>query len=196
VGNWEKMGYFRYMPWLLEGKLKDNPPWNIPVAETGFSIGRNSSCQLILNAASVSRRHGTIFFHHQEPYLADLGSRNGTFVNGCRISGKTRLKEGDIISFGAVDFLLRYSDDADEGAEKTIIDDGTDRKRQFSEFFNLSEREEEVLFLLVKGLSIKDIAEKLFISPGTVKNHVLKIYAKTGAHSRIELANLYQEYSG
>ena len=186
------------MSWFLEGKLKDNSPWFIPVSGRGFTIGRSSRSQLILTAASVSRRHGSITFHNNEPYLNDLGSRNGTFVNGGRITGEIRLKEDDIISFGAVDFVLRHSDDEeddDDDGEKTIIDEGVDRKRQFSEIFGISEREEEVLFLLIKGLNIKEIGEKLFISPGTVKNHVLKIYAKTGSHSRIELSTLYREYS-
>ena len=184
------------MPWFLEGKLKDNSPWFIPVNGSGFTIGRSSSSQLILNAASVSRLHSIIVFHHNEPYIQDGGSRNGTFVNGCRILGETRLKEGDILSFGKVDFILKHPEDEEDESEKTIIDEGSDRKRTFTEIFNISDREEEVLFLLIKGLSIKEIGEKLFISPGTVKNHVLKIYAKTGAHTRIELSTLYQEYTG
>ena len=191
------MGYPKSMSWFLEGKLKDNSPWYIPVSGGGFSIGRSSRSQLILTAASVSRKHGSISFHNYEPYLSDLGSRNGTFVNGGRISGEVRLKEDDIISFGAVEFVLRHSDDEDDDEEeKTIIDEGGgQKKRIFSEIFKISEREEEVLFLLIKGFNIKEIGEKLFISPGTVKNHVLKIYAKTGAHSRIELSTLYREYS-
>lgn len=184
------------MSWFLEGKLKDNSPWYIPVDQIGFSIGRKSSSTLILNAASVSRRHSEIIFHHQEPFILDKGSRNGTFVNGSRIKEETRLKEGDIIGFGKVEFILRHPDDEDidDESEKTIIDDGINHQRSFSEVYGISEREEEVLFLLVKGLSIKEIGDKLFISPGTVKNHVLKIYAKTGSHSRIELSTLYQNF--
>ena len=182
------------MPWFLEGKMKDNSPWNIPIDREGLTVGRSSSCNLILNAASVSRQHGKISFRHEEPYLHDLNSRNGTFLNGGRVAGESRLKEDDIISFGTVDFTLRHTAEAEEENEKTIIDEGVDRKKRFSEIFGLSEREEEVLFLLIKGLSIREIADKLFISPGTVKNHALKIYAKTGAHSRIELSTLYREY--
>ena len=183
------------MSWFLEGKLKDNSPWFIPISERTFSIGRSSSSKLRLHAGSVSRRHSTITFHNQEPFITDLNSRNGTFINGCRIAGETRLKEDDIISFGTVEFVLRFQEEDDDEEEKTIIDEGIDRKKNFTQVFNLSDREEEVLFLLVKGFSVKDIGEKLFISPGTVKNHVLKIYSKTGVHSRIELSTLFQEYS-
>ncbi len=183
------------MSWFLEGKLKDNSPWFIPLDEKGFSIGRSSSCDLILNAASVSRKHSTVVFIEEEPYLSDSKSRNGTFINGCRVYDKTRLKEDDIVCFGTVEFVLRYQDE-DSEEEKTIIDEGLSSKKSFSEIYGISEREEEVLFLLIKGLNIKDIGEKLFISPGTVKNHVLKIYSKTGVHSRIELSTLYQEKAG
>lgn len=48
----------------------------------------------------------------------------------------------------------------------------------------LSEREKEVLFLMVTGLPNKAIAEKLFVSPGTVKTHTLNIYQKMEVNNR------------
>lgn len=48
----------------------------------------------------------------------------------------------------------------------------------------LSEREKEVLFLLVTGLPNKDIAERLYISPGTIKTHTLNIYRKMEVSNR------------
>lgn len=59
--------------------------------------------------------------------------------------------------------------------------------------FGISEREAEVVDLLGRGLTNKDIAEKLFISPGTVKNHIYNIYQKTGVQTRVELLNLLAE---
>ena len=50
----------------------------------------------------------------------------------------------------------------------------------------LTERELEVLRLMAKGWSNRQIAKQLFISEGTVKNHVTNIYAKLGVHSRAE----------
>ncbi|WP_417144955.1 response regulator transcription factor [Raoultibacter massiliensis] len=51
----------------------------------------------------------------------------------------------------------------------------------------LSEREKEVFFLLVRGKSTQQIADKLFLSPYTVKAHTRNIYAKLDIHSRNEL---------
>ena len=47
-------------------------------------------------------------------------------------------------------------------------------------------REKEILRLLASGISTKAIAGKLFISPGTVRNHINKILSKLGVHSRLE----------
>ena len=55
--------------------------------------------------------------------------------------------------------------------------------------FSLTAREEEVLELLLSGLSYKQIASKLSISLATVKTHVCRIYEKTETNSKIELFN-------
>jgi DNA-binding CsgD family transcriptional regulator len=51
----------------------------------------------------------------------------------------------------------------------------------------LSAREREVAALLVAGHSYKKIAEFLFVSPGTIKTHVLNIYSKTDTRNKLEL---------
>jgi DNA-binding CsgD family transcriptional regulator len=53
------------------------------------------------------------------------------------------------------------------------------------EGFGLSQREREVALLLLEGLSYQAIAEKLFISHGTVKSHVLQLYQKTNTRSKL-----------
>jgi PAS domain S-box-containing protein len=60
------------------------------------------------------------------------------------------------------------------------------------ERLSISKREKEVCLLLVRGLSNQEIGERLFISSGTVKNHVYNIYEKTGVKNRVELARLIQ----
>jgi DNA-binding CsgD family transcriptional regulator len=56
--------------------------------------------------------------------------------------------------------------------------------------YGISKRESEVITEISKGLTNKDIAEKLFISLQTVKDHTHRIYLKTGVRNRTELANL------
>ena len=56
--------------------------------------------------------------------------------------------------------------------------------RSKKELERLTEREKEVLFFLVTGLPNKSIAEKLFVSPGTIKTHTLNIYQKLNVANR------------
>lgn len=57
----------------------------------------------------------------------------------------------------------------------------------------LTKREIEILEQLVQGLRNQDIAEKLFISPSTVKKHIENIYLKLQLSSRVELVNWYNK---
>lgn len=56
---------------------------------------------------------------------------------------------------------------------------------------NITEREKEILQLLIKGLSYKEIASSLYISPETLNSHIKNIYRKLNVHSRSELAARY-----
>lgn len=51
----------------------------------------------------------------------------------------------------------------------------------------LTDREREIAVLLVEGLTNRQIADKLYISEGTVKNYISAIYDKTGIHDRVKL---------
>lgn len=53
---------------------------------------------------------------------------------------------------------------------------------------NFTEREREVLYLLLKGLNNKEISKKLFISNHTTKAHVASIYKKLGVSNRVQAA--------
>ena len=73
----------------------------IPLGDTPVTVGRLSECTVPLNDQNVSRRHAEIRPNRQNYVVVDLGSTNGTMVNGTRIHGETALSDGDIISFGS-----------------------------------------------------------------------------------------------
>lgn len=52
----------------------------------------------------------------------------------------------------------------------------------------LTDREKEICTLIVEGFSNRQIADRLYISEGTVKNYISSIYDKTGIHDRVKLA--------
>lgn len=75
-----------------------------------------------------------------------------------------------------------------EIASRTLREMATGRQRAESTPFDLSEREREVLVLLAQGLSNREIAGRLHITEGTVKNHVSNILAKLQAENRTQAA--------
>jgi hypothetical protein len=73
----------------------------VSLGDRPVTIGRQSDCTIPLNDQNVSRRHAQIVPGRGAYLVADLGSTNGTMVNGTRISADTRLNDGDILSFGS-----------------------------------------------------------------------------------------------
>ena len=71
----------------------------------GAEIGREAGSDLMLSDASVSRKHARVTFESGEFRVKDLGSRNGTRVNG-EPANATPLRPGDRLETGTV--LLRY----------------------------------------------------------------------------------------
>jgi FHA domain len=65
------------------------------------TVGRGGGCALVLSDDTyVSQLHARLFQQNGEGYVEDLGSTNGTYVNGKQIKGVTRLKRGDQVQFG------------------------------------------------------------------------------------------------
>jgi pSer/pThr/pTyr-binding forkhead associated (FHA) protein len=71
-----------------------------PLEEQEIYIGRESSNTIIINDAQVSRRHAKMESQGSGYLIHDLGSTNGTFINGARISGMQTLNPGDTVALG------------------------------------------------------------------------------------------------
>lgn len=78
----------------------------IPLNRHKFLIGREQDCQLRPNSEMVSRHHCVFSIDDFSVRLRDLGSTNGTLVNGERIRRETVLSNGDRILIGNLDFEL------------------------------------------------------------------------------------------
>jgi phosphoserine phosphatase RsbU/P len=80
----------------------------IPYALDGETtvLGRAPECQIQLDSNMVSRRHAQVTREGNAYYVEDLGSGNGTFLNGKRLTGRTPLKAEDRIKLGPI--LLRF----------------------------------------------------------------------------------------
>lgn len=71
------------------------------------TIGRADDNAIQLDDRFVSGHHAEVSFEHGQWTLRDLGSRNGTYVNGERVLGATPLDSGDIVQFGRMQ--LRFA---------------------------------------------------------------------------------------
>jgi pSer/pThr/pTyr-binding forkhead associated (FHA) protein len=91
---------------LLERSASAAERHEIAITKEEFLIGRGADCDLRLRSKAVSRHHCLIRFQGGEVTLVELGSANGTFVNGQRIRSQATLKEGDEIGLGDFIFVL------------------------------------------------------------------------------------------
>jgi serine phosphatase RsbU (regulator of sigma subunit) len=73
-------------------------------------VGRHPSCGIVLDAVSVSRQHAALEVEGNQAWIEDLGSRNGTAVDGRRISGRHALIDGQHLRIG--DQRLAFSSSA------------------------------------------------------------------------------------
>lgn len=81
-----------------------------------LNIGRDSSNEVVINDAEISRHHARLTFQGGKYVLEDLGSTNGTFVNGQRLAGPRVLKAGEVVSFGEQIVLVFEVTTNDPGA--------------------------------------------------------------------------------
>ena len=124
--------------------------------------------------------------------VTDLGSSNGTYVNGERVFAVRRLRHGDEVRIGTTRLIFR--DSADVGRAVTDAADASP---------GLTARERDVLVALCRPLldrdlftepsSIREIAAELVVSEAAVKQHLANLYDKFSVdaidHRRARLAN-------
>ena len=156
-----------------------------------MTVGTLESNDVVVAADGVSRVHAAFERFGGSWCVRDLGSRNGTFVNGARVIGERALHPGDEIVLGRLRLLFH----GPAGGTETAA---------IAEPPPLTPRERDVLLALCRPLltgdaftepaSIRAIAAELVVSEAAVKQHLSRLYFKfdVGAHGerrRVRLAN-------
>jgi DNA-binding winged helix-turn-helix (wHTH) protein len=72
-------------------------------------VGRSVDCAVRLDSTDVSRRHARITVRDDVATIEDLGSTNGTFVNGTRVTGPVKLTAGTTVAFGSIEAIFHDS---------------------------------------------------------------------------------------
>jgi hypothetical protein len=159
------------------------------------TVGKASANGVCVSTdAELSRMHAVFECFEAGWCVRDLGSQNGTFVNGHRVWDTHRLRSGDEIRAGATTLVFRSSEAVSEsGTTETSLGRP-----------DLTRRERDVLMALCRPLvagdvftepaSIKEIAKELFVTEAAVKQHLAHLYDKFGLHDtserrRVRLAN-------
>jgi hypothetical protein len=82
----------------------------IPLVGPNFKIGRGETCHLRPNSEQVSREHAEFIIDADTVMVRDLGSRNGTLVNGKALTAEYTLKDRDLVQVGPLTFAVSISD--------------------------------------------------------------------------------------
>lgn len=107
---------------LVRGQRKKERTWNLSVEKgpkelRGVSIvvrgpvivGRSPNADIVIGAGYVSARHARFTLMGQNLFVEDLGSTNGTAVNGQLLNGPSALRNNDIVNVGDVAIRVRHS---------------------------------------------------------------------------------------
>jgi pSer/pThr/pTyr-binding forkhead associated (FHA) protein len=84
-------------------------------------VGRGPECEIRPNSDLVSRQHCLIQVTEESALIRDLGSRNGTLVNGQLVTGEHKLSNGDTLQIGPL-VLEVFLDGEPESVEKSVTD--------------------------------------------------------------------------
>lgn len=84
-------------------------------------LGRHPDCDIVLDAAAVSRQHAQILRENGGFYIEDLHSRNGTFVNGQLIDGRRPLEDGDRLKICDLAFTFLRHRPGDDGSAPALM---------------------------------------------------------------------------
>jgi len=172
----------------------------IPLGSERVTVGKSSTNVVSLDHDStVSRVHAVLENLGHAWSVRDVGSRNGTYINGEKISAERVLRSGDEVRVGMSKLVFWEVRDADEMTvgEATISVAPTQPPPR------LTPRELEVLVVLCRPLisgdpfpeavSVRQMAQELFVTEAAIKQHLQNLYDKFAipaeGERRVRLAN-------
>ncbi len=119
------------------GRSIEHDEQSILVNPLPFSVGRRPGCSMQLNFRTISGTHAELSVENKQLWVADLGSTNGTYVNGCRIVEPTPLREEDLLQFA--DLAFRVKSERRSATCQTMQEDMHDRALALVQFDRLME---------------------------------------------------------
>jgi pSer/pThr/pTyr-binding forkhead associated (FHA) protein len=154
---------------------------NIPMTSATLTIGRGDECAVRVPAASVSRTHCELSVDGERVRVQDMGSSNGTYVNGDRVK-EVFLGPGDMLTVGRVNFRLQIDgepaeiepfqpigadeEDAAANASAPLVSDDEASEPTPPELPTESEDDEDFLAVFEPAASEGDDSVGVFLDEG------------------------------
>ena len=110
-------------PFRLHVKPAEGPAFDTLLESDSLVIGRSSSAGLTLVDRSLSRQHSRLFRSGDQVLIEDLGSRNGTLLNGVPVTAPVAIKPGDVIRLSGSVLTVHIGETAP--ADDPISDSGS-----------------------------------------------------------------------
>ncbi len=106
--------------------------YSVEVPAGATIVGRDVTCALRLDDEGISRRHLCLVRSGDEIFVEDLGSSNGTALNGEPLAGTARLRDRDVLEVGSYRLVLRIvserEDETSTRREASLVDFGAIKK--------------------------------------------------------------------
>ena len=173
------------------------------VGPGSFTIGRSSTCDLVIDDPRVSRVHATILAGLDGALIKDAGSQNGVFVNERRITEPCALVDGEQIGIGGALLTVSIQEQVKKQSRDQTMPqhqvDAVERAVALQagadpRIAELSVREHEVLVLVARGHSMREVGEQLGLSPKTVEGYRTRVAEKLGLKTRADMVQFALEH--
>lgn len=166
---------------------------NVPLLSDEVTVGKSRANDLVIDDPEVSRMHAVLKSYPAGWCIRDLSSRNGTFVNGNRLTAERPLRAGDEVRVGTT--IIRFS--MPPSAQDTASTEDAEPPP------HLTPRERDVLVELCRPTlqsdvfarvaTIRETAERLYVSEAAVRQFLTSLAGKfavdeTGEQRRVRLA--------
>lgn len=92
----------RQPPPITLSTEQDSPPLTRQFSSSEIVMGRELTCDFPLNDQTVSSRHARLSYHQHQWWLEDMGSTNGTLLNGESVKSPVVITHGDVLRLGQV----------------------------------------------------------------------------------------------
>jgi hypothetical protein len=108
-------------PLFLALDTLDSEPHILHFTGSDIIVGRDLDCECKLEDATISARHVRLSYHHNQWWVEDLGSRNGTSLNGDRLTTPTIIVNGDTIKCGQTILKVILNDSVTRPLEENSL---------------------------------------------------------------------------